>query len=280
MIQRHYIPNKSPVKLNIPTVFKIDTRITNSNTSDDKTIIIPFDREFEGTVDWGDGIVETMSIIGSGTLNHVYSVPGEYQLSIKVNENKLFYFKLAGSVEGIKYKSIIHWGSNLVLLSQAFWKATNLDLSESLGRPIIGGNLDTLFRQCGTPSIKGLESWDLSKSSSLTSAFAEMPNFNQDFTTEVQSILSLDNLFFSTPYNRDLSELKFNKNVRLNNIVGASFSPTNYSKLLSRLRDIMVGSGRTASKILIAQCKYDDNGIEPRNQLIADGWDIQDLGLI
>ena len=110
-------------------------------------------------------------------------------------------------------------------------------------------------------------------------------NFNQSLNFETQNVLSMANMIqFCTAFNQDISNLNFNKNVFLDNILygktSANYNAAYYSNLLIKLSAVLIGVGRTQTKIAgFGSIKRDSTGTSARAALVADGWTINDGGI-
>ena len=268
------------------TIFEIDTRNTITGSSGSASIRVPFNGNFYGVVDWGDGNREIFSLGVTGFLDHTYATSGIYTIKIKMTKGYTFKFLLNNNADREKFTKLLDWGY-LEILSGSFYGAKNIDMSEVNGKPILSSSMQSAFRSTGITTIKGLSTWDTSIVLSMNQTFALSTKFNQDF-----SMLNLSNVTTMatmmngcTLFNQDLSPINFNINVNLTQLLNgktsANYSAIYYSNLLIKLASIMIGSGRSTSKVLgCGTVKYTSAGISARAALVADGWVITDGGLV
>jgi hypothetical protein len=108
--------------------------------------------------------------------------------------------------------------------------------------------------------------------------------YNKPMNWDISNVISYDAFMLGNgTFNQPLTTWVFNKNAFLTYFMsGNSFSVANYNDLLARLRLAVVGTGRTqTNKTLKVQgAKYSIAGKPDHDALVADGWTLQDSGMV
>lgn len=245
------------------TIVRVDTTKTLTKSSDANSIRLPM-VDFSGIVDFGDGTIQSYDYSPSIIITHTYATSGIYTIKIRItNENYgQFFYANGDSVDRLKLIEIVKFGK-LYIGSSSFRSCTNLRMNNVTGQPRLTDNPTYAFSDSGVTTINNIHLWDMSNVTTMERMFSRALNFNQD-----------------------ISGWNFNKDVDLSNFMvgksAASYSPIYYSNLLIKLRNCVVGTGRTqTSKFLTMQnLKYTSAGASARADLIADGWEILDGGMI
>lgn len=158
-----------------------DTRLLSTGSTGDSQIKLPLDVDgtYDFSVDWGDGTSNIISSYDSPDATHTYSVPGEYEISIKGTCNgwrfnntgdrlKLLEVKTFGPKFGFGDKrSYLYGCSNL------------FELGPDL-RNII--NLYAAFRNCSKLQGLNLVNWNITGCTSLNQCFYGTTIFNADIS--------------------------------------------------------------------------------------------------
>ncbi len=160
--------------------FKIDTSNTSSRTSNNQSMILPFESATFWTdpltVNWGDG---TNTIINSSnfttTRNHVYSLAGAYVIRI---EGPVRGWSFADMVFGVddaeKLTSITNWGDFEFTENGAFSSCIELLDIACVDLPTWNpGSAFTAFINCSSlTTINRISEWDLSGENNYRGMFS------------------------------------------------------------------------------------------------------------
>lgn len=244
------------------TIIRVDTTKTTTGGSDANSIRLPM-TYFSGIVDFGDGTIQSYDYSPSIVITHTYATSGIYTIRIRItNENYgQFFYNNGDLVDRLKLIEIVNCGK-LYIGSSSFRYCTNLKMDKVVGRPRLRNNPTYAFADSGVTTINNIHLWDMSNVTTMERMFSRALKFNQD-----------------------ISGWTFNKDVNLVDFMvgksAASYSPVYYSNLLIKLRNCVVGTGRTETKksLTMQNLKYTSAGASARADLVADGWNIIDGGL-
>lgn len=190
-----------------------DTRIIRSGSTPSNQIqlFLDINGNYNGTIDWGDGLVESLNSYGDRF--HTYQTPGIYEV------------RITGTIEGWrsnsdsdKLLSVKQWGSlrlastNLSSnIGSNFRGCKNLDLSQVTDVLDLTNvtKLDFTFNGCDNlTTINRANEWDLSNVISFIATFSGCSNYNQDLTSwnAGGQATSITEMFAGcTSFNQDLS---------------------------------------------------------------------------
>lgn len=183
---------------------------TENAGSATKTVVIPTvsTGTYGCTVDWGDGNTSNISTYNDAAWTHVYASTGTYTIKIYGTFSGIF-FNNGG--DKLKLLTITKWGSNFRLGTTEgayFNGCTNLTVSAT-DILILNGttSLASGFGQCTSlTSIPNMNSWNVSKVTSLASTFSGSSSFNQSLSNwDTSSVTILNSTFRGTTYNQSLS---------------------------------------------------------------------------
>jgi surface protein len=176
----------------------------NTNLGAGTTITLPLYGAVNVTVDWGDsGPTDAYST--AGDKNHTYSSEGTYTVGLSgfltqfgngnnsyTNEDKL-----------VKVTSFENLG--LTSLSGAFYGAANIE-EVPIYLPATITNLSHSFQYTGNASITGLNSWNVSSVTNMSSMFDFAEAFNQDIGNwNVSNVTDMSSMFSMTmAFNQDI----------------------------------------------------------------------------
>ena len=142
-----------------------------------ETVNLPYtDKGFyEGYIDFGDGKTSPNSL---DTASHTYDTGGTYTITVKGRASEIDFS--VASVDESMYTKIKSFGNN-TRISKLDISGTNIDLSEVSDIPKFEEDFDITNLINGSSSeIKGIESWDLGKTTSLNRLFKNNTVFNQE----------------------------------------------------------------------------------------------------
>ena len=280
----------------------------NAGVSANNQIRLPLAYGFPYIVDWGDGVVNTVTSTSDTNITHTYSTSGTKTIKI-LNAVTGFAFNNAG--DRLKLLEITNWG-DFTLSNATFYGCTNLRLLNVRGVPKLGSILNNAFRSCsaittinnlnlwnlssvtsiaimfyGCTSFNGigLENWNVSNVTVMVNLFSLCNAFNRALNWNVSNVTDMAFMFENTAaFVQDISHFNFNKNVILQAFfVNKSIYPaTFYDALLKKWAESFIGTGRTQTNksINCGAVKYTAFGKTYRDALIANGWTITDGGLL
>lgn len=247
----------------VHTIIRVDTTKTGTGSSDVNSVRLPM-VNFSGIVDFGDGTIESYDYSASIVINHTYATSGIYTIKIRITNGNYgqFFYNSGNTVDTLKLIEIVKFGK-LYIGSSSFRYCTNLRMNNVTGQPRLRDNPTYAFADSGVTTINNIHLWDMSNVTTMERMFSRALKFNQD-----------------------ISGWNFNKDVNLLNFMvgksAASYSPVYYSNLLIKLRNCVVGTGRTETNksLTMQNIKYTSEGASARADLVADGWAITDGGII
>jgi hypothetical protein len=166
-------------------VFSVDTRITNKNTSNENSVIIPCNPKlmYNFSIDWdNDGNFDTTGV--TSTIQLTFPEKKVQTIRISGLFPSIAFYK---TQDRIKFISINQWGNNKwIKLDSAFYRCKNINI-----------------RTKGAP--------DLSKVKSINSMFEKASNFNSNINNwNTSSIENMESMFKDA--------ISFNKPVNLWNV--------------------------------------------------------------
>jgi len=196
-----------PVKS--PFIITIDTTLVSlGSTGPDKfqlATILAGSYDFE--VDWGDGVVETITTWNDPRTEHTYTTGGVKEVIIK-GQFSGWTFNNAGDRN--KLLEVKQWG--ILELGDSpghFYGCNNLDLSgvSDFINLSTTSTLENTFRDCTSlTTINNVEYWDTSNITSFVNTF-DGTSFNQDIGGwEVSGVTDMSFMFFNNAtFNQDIS---------------------------------------------------------------------------
>ena len=215
-----------------------DTRNISGGSTNEFSVMLGLMSQgnYNFSVDWGDGNVETITSYNNRT--HAYAVPGIYEI------------RITGTIEGFrvvkdddKIISIKQWGD--LRLTRAGFSGTNfglyfagcnnLDLSQVTDVPNFTNttNFYSAFSYCTTlTTINRINEWNIADIVSVQAMFQECTNLNIDISNwDVTNITNASLFMFNTgltPANLDAIYNGWGSQ-NVNNGVTATFTPTKYT---------------------------------------------------
>ena len=215
-----------------------DTRNISGGSTNEFSVMLGLMSQgnYNFSVDWGDGNVETITSYNNRT--HAYAVPGIYEI------------RITGTIEGFrvvkdddKIISIKQWGD--LRLTRAGFSGTNfglyfagcnnLDLSQVTDVPNFTNttNFYSAFSYCTTlTTINRINEWNIADIVSVQAMFQECTNLNIDISNwDATNITNASLFMFNTgltPANLDAIYNGWGSQ-NVNNGVTATFTPTKYT---------------------------------------------------
>lgn len=175
-------------------VFLFDTRLEADN-------IVSF--SFSGTVncfvDWGDGVVETFRT--TGTKTHTYPSKGLYTVQIGGTLSGISFNLMTGRYKLI---SCLSFG-NLSLLSSCTFTGCAFLTSVPNQIPRTFTSLSNMFNGCSRFNSPSVITWDTSRITNMSYAFAVQTSFNQPIGGwNTSRVTNMDNMFFQSSFNQPI----------------------------------------------------------------------------
>jgi len=175
----------------------------NTNLSGGTTITLPLYGTVNCTVDWGDDNSEPFNTAGDKT--HTYASDNTYTVSITGSLTQFGKGSVAYA-NADKLAKVTSFGDiGLTSLSGAFCATTNLtEVPASL--PTLITDLSWAFQSTGNASITNLNSWDVSKVTSMGAMFYGASAFNQDIGSwDVSKVTDMGHMFYqASAFNQDI----------------------------------------------------------------------------
>lgn len=210
----------------VDIIQNIDTpMILELTVSDGDTVTIPFGSGgvYSGSIDFGDGTVNTFSAFNSAGCTHTYTLGGVYRVLIFGVFPK---FQVTNAAFKAYLTDVIQFGSN-AFTAINFYGCTKLINIGLIDTPNLSNStqIRECFRSCtNLVSIQNIESWDVSQVTSIDGIFRSCNKFNGDLSS--WSILSAVNFQRAFENNdaltSDLTSLVTSSATNLNNMfVGA-----------------------------------------------------------
>ena len=184
------------------TTWKTD----NTGTSDDLSIIIPTNDDYEYfyDVDWdNDGVFDTFGI--TGNYEHTFESVGTYTIQIRGTFPAIYF---NDNDDKDKLISIDQWGTiQWQSMESSFKGCSNLNIT-ALDAPDLSEvtTMEESFQYC-TSLNASLNNWDVSNIIIMYELFEEATSFNGDISSwDVSSLIIMGDMFEgATAFNQDLS---------------------------------------------------------------------------
>ncbi|BCE00046.1 BspA family leucine-rich repeat surface protein [Marinicellulosiphila megalodicopiae] len=180
------------------TTWKTD----NTGASNDNQITLTanledFPNEYNYSVDWGDGKIDTAV---TESITHTYASEGTYQISITGDFPHFAQTAGLNNSDAQKLLSVDHWGGNKWLsMSLSFNGATNMTVQADDSPILISvTNMNGMFN--GADSFnQDISGWNVSSVTNMNSMFSNTENFNQDISNwDVSNVTDMKGMFAGT----------------------------------------------------------------------------------
>ncbi len=175
-----------------------DTAINEIYDNSDNQIILPLESRgiYNFTVDWGDGMSNTIVSSNYTDARHIYSTTGIYTISIT---GILIGWSFRGTGDHDKLLEIQQWGSlQLGNSGRYFEECYNLKLTATDNLNLTGtSNLFQSFKGCSNLGDTGnMNGWDVSSVMDMEDMFNGADSFNQPIGEwNVSSVMYMSGMF-------------------------------------------------------------------------------------
>ena len=172
----------------------------NTNLATGRTITLPLQGTVNVSINWGDGIIETVTT--PGDKSHSYLSEGTYTVNIS---GTLSWFGKIGIVNDALVKVTSFGSLGLTSLSGAFYGTTNLEEVPAT-LPATITDLSHSFNETGKASIIGLDSWDVSYVTDMSFMFQLAYAFNHNIGSwDVSSVTNMLQMFYkASAFNQNI----------------------------------------------------------------------------
>jgi surface protein len=185
--------------------FRVDTAQAGVTSNDQFQLPLINTSPINFTIDWGDGITNTITSYNQPETLHTYTTPGEYFITITSGIIKGWQF--AGSGDAVKLMEVYDWSKWDFDVDGAFRGCENLVSSAtSVPTAISSTSLNNMFQD--TTNFNGpLNGWDVSGVQTFNEVFRGATSFNQPLNNwDVSSATSMNGMFRSaTSFNQPLN---------------------------------------------------------------------------
>jgi len=197
------------------------------------TLPLQSDGVYNFVVDWGDGSNDTITVWNQAEVNHSYSSSGEY-IVIMDGQIDGFAFNAGLSFDdnmddGDKLIDVLNWGSLKISDGgEQFSNCENLVGFSATDILDVSGilNMNSIFRSSNSFIGTGLEYWNVTSVTDLTSAFYSLTNFNGNLNSwNVSSVDSFASTFRgATNFNKNLNSWDISSATDLRNMFRSATS--------------------------------------------------------
>ncbi len=245
-----------------------NTALISPGSTSSQQIKLPLESSgsYNFTVDWGDGISDTITIWDQTEVTHTYATIGIYDLII---DGMLVGWRFNNVGDKLKIIEISQWGNiRLGNSNSYFYGCSNLQLTATDALNLTGTTtLNQAFKDCINLGNSGnMNNWDVSGIKSMRSMFQnfdETSSFDQPISNwDVSAVTDMESMFWgSSSFNQPIGDW----NVSSVTIMGGMFLAA--SSFNQPIGDWDVSSVTSISMF---------NGASSFNQPIGD-WDISSV---
>ena len=141
---------------------------TFRTTTIDEVLELPYSSslQYNGFIDWGDGTIVENTY---SNRSHVYSIPGDYDVSIIGSIGNMTFW---GEAARFQIKDLKQFGDQFYISSSfSFGGCSNLSITANDTPIITTTDFSFGFYACGNIIINNLENWDFSNVNTFTNTF-------------------------------------------------------------------------------------------------------------
>jgi surface protein len=181
-----------------------DTTRTSTGSSTATQVKLPLisTGSYNFIVDWGDGTTDRITSWNQAQTTHTYTTAGIYQVIIT---GTIQGFRFANTGDRLKILSIFRWGTafRLGATDSHFHGCENLQLNQVEDVLDLGGvtTFANIFNSCSSLTTVGrINQWNTSNITSMTSAFSQARNFNDNIGAwDTSNVTNMSSMFFISP---------------------------------------------------------------------------------
>ena len=202
-----YIPPVTPLQLQF-------TVASNTQTQIDITGVYGGASTYSFSVNWGDGLTETVTGSNNSTISHTYNDGNNTNVtnptvSIGSNADLLGFSGMAMNTSSSKTLliDVPQWGNQtLTRVINMFSGCSNLNSLSATDAPVItAGNFQGMFGSSGTLGNADLTSWDVSSAGYMGYMFSGS-QFNGNMSNwNVSNVTNMDYMFSSAAFSGNIS---------------------------------------------------------------------------
>ena len=182
-----------------------DTTRTSTGSSTATQVKLPLisTGTYNFIVDWGDGTSDKITTWNQAQTTHTYATTGTYQVVIT---GTIQGFRFANTGDRLKILSIFKWGTafRLGATDSHFHGCENLQLNQVEDVLDLAGvtTFANIFNSCSSLTTVGrINQWNTSNITSMTSAFSQARNFNDNIGAwNTSNVTSMGSMFFITSF--------------------------------------------------------------------------------
>lgn len=191
----------------IPFISTWDTNNTSSGSSTSTQVTLPLlsNGSYNFIVDWGDGVVETITQWDQTEVTHTYSIAQIYEIQIA---GILRGFAFGDLGDKLKILDISSFGIFQPIGPSVFFGCNNLDISATDPLDLSQtSTLESFFQDCLSLSSPDFNNWDVSGINTLASTFNNCSSFTGNVSNWVTTnVTTLSRTFFGcSSFNGDIS---------------------------------------------------------------------------
>lgn len=157
--------------------FTVNTANTSAGSTGGGTFRFPLVAAgaFTASVDWGDGIVNTISSSAQTEVTHVYAATGSYLIRVI---GLLPGWRFNNTGDRLKMTNIGSWGDFVATATGSFWGASNMIVFSPDTARVSASSFQNIFRDC--IQFNGyLNDWNVAGVTNFQSAFNGCTSYNQ-----------------------------------------------------------------------------------------------------
>lgn len=164
--------------------------------------------EYGILVDWGDGSAVEITEWDQAETLHVYEESGQYTVTIYGDLYGWSFGETTHANDAIKLEEITNWGSLRLGEEGSHFRGAERFTVSANDRLDLSGTttLANTFRGCTSlGDIPGIDEWDVSHITDMSSLFRNTDNFDQDISSwDVSSVTDMSSMFRSSSFSRDI----------------------------------------------------------------------------